>query len=266
MLELQNISKNYKTTRALSDFSYTFGHGVYGILGPNGSGKSTLMNIITGNLKHDCGTIRMSSNTARSIGYVPQYPGLYGDFTAYEVMDYTARLCEIPHGQEKTRELLEAFELVEYENRRVRALSGGTKQRLAIAQAFVGSPELIVLDEPTAGLDPMQRILFKNFIRKHREDTTIIISTHIVSDKVIFLRRGAIANAGTVSNMVESMKNKCWLLPPHVEYTNGFCRVVGDRIRMIADYCTILGAESVIPELDDIYLYIFGEEGASNST
>ena len=270
MIRLESISKSYKTTRALSDFTYTFDRGIYAILGPNGSGKSTLMNIMTGNLKSDSGTVKMETKSTRRIGYVPQYLGMYGDFTVFEIMDYTARLCGIPRGQEKTRELLDAFELGEYQSRRVRALSGGMKQRLAIAQAFVGDPELIVLDEPTAGLDPMQRILFRNFIRAHRGDAAIIISTHIVSDvedtadEVIFLRRGNIAHAGAAEKVRESIKStgvSCWLLPEGAEYSGGICRIVGDRVRVMSDESPATGAVKVTPELDDMYLYIFGEEG-----
>ena len=200
MIKVQNLSKSYKDVKALDGFSYVFQNGIYAILGPNGSGKTTLMSILSDNLFPDCGEVVVNtglddnSNT-RSIGYVPQYPGMYPDFTVYEMLDYIALLSKATDKERQIDELISIFDLSEYINKKLRALSGGTKQRLAIAQAFLASPNLVLLDEPTAGLDPLQRITFKNFISERRKNATIIISTHIVSDveeiadEVIFLKK-----------------------------------------------------------------------------
>ena len=272
MLKLEHISRSYKKTRALIDFSYEFGRGVYAILGPNGSGKTTLFNIITGNLKPDSGTVTVSSKGSRRIGFVPQYPGMYPDFTAAEMLDYTAKLARATDAGEQIKEVTEAFGLGEYMDVRVRALSGGTKQRLASAQAFIGSPELVVLDEPTAGLDPMQRIQFKNYIKRRRDDAAILISTHIttdvedVADKVIFLRRGCIVADGSVDEIREKFRGRCWELPSGLNAPEGLpCCAFGEHIRVISDACPALGAVSVMPELDDCYLAVFGEDGAGAS-
>ncbi len=268
MLKLENISRSYKKTRALVDFSYEFGRGVYAVLGPNGSGKTTLFNIITGNLKPDSGTVALTSTGTRRIGFVPQYPGMYPDFTVAEMLDYTAKLVRAADGGAQIREVTGAFELGEYSGVRVRALSGGTRQRLAIAQAFIGSPELVVLDEPTAGLDPMQRILFKNYIRKKRDSAAILISTHIVSDvediadKIILLRRGKIAAEGSADGIRESFDGRCWELPRGTCAPDGAKqRAFGDGVRVISDECPAPGALKVRPELEDCYLAIFGEDG-----
>lgn len=271
MLKLENISRSYKKTRALIDFSYEFGRGVTAILGPNGSGKTTLFNIITGNLKPDSGKVTLDSNGSRRIGFVPQYPGMYPDFTVAEMLDYTAKLARVNDADAKSQidEVTEAFDLGEYSGVRVRALSGGTKQRLASAQAFIGSPELVVLDEPTAGLDPMQRILFKNYINRRKGGAAILISTHItsdvedVADKIIFLRRGQLILDGSIGEICEKFRGRCWELPAGSGAPENIpCRTSGERVRVISETCPAAGAVSVEPELDDCYLAVFGEDGA----
>ena len=272
MLKLENISRSYKNTRALIDFSYEFERGVTAILGPNGSGKTTLFNIITGNLKPDSGTVTLTSTGARRIGFVPQYPGMYPDFTVAEMLDYTAKLARAEDARAQIDEVTEAFGLGEYSGVRVRALSGGTKQRLASAQAFIGSPELVVLDEPTAGLDPMQRILFKNYINRRKGGAAILISTHItsdvadVADKVIFLRRGRLVTDGSIDEICEKFRGRCWELPAGSNVPDSVpCRVSGERVRVISEAAPVPGAISVEPELDDCYLAVFGEGGAGIS-
>ena len=275
MISLKNISKNYRDIKALKNFTYDFGYGLYAILGPNGSGKSTLMNIMTGNLATDSGVISFTSqndiNESKGqdarIGYVPQYPGMYPHFTAYEMLSYASVLKGVGDNRVQIDQLIETFELEEYKNKKIRALSGGTKQRLAIAHAFIGAPKLVILDEPTAGLDPMQRIKFKNFVSGMASSMTIIISTHIVSDVenianyVIFLKRGEIVSAGTVREVVSSLEGKCWLLDNEKDTGyKGFVRINGEEKRVISNNKPSEAAQSTEPTLDDCYIHIFGAE------
>ncbi|MGN1095521.1 MAG: ABC transporter ATP-binding protein [Eubacteriales bacterium] len=273
MISVKNVSKSYKNVKALKNFSFDFDSGVYAILGPNGSGKSTLMNIMTGNLKKDAGDIILSSEESKKshiedikIGYVSQTPSMYPNFTVFEMMDYMAVLKKAEKREEQIKELLGVFELSEHKNKRVRALSGGMKQRLAIAQSFLGDPNLIIMDEPTAGLDPLQRIIFKNFVSSRKGDITIIISTHIVSDveniadEVIFLKKGEIAVSGSVEGVLSSMPEKCFSVPndkapQNIEYPHRSC---GTDIRIIAPKAPFEYAEQVPFALEDCYLSVFG--------
>ena len=199
MILVKNVSKSYKSVRALIDFSYDFEAGIYAILGPNGSGKSTLMNVMTGNLKADSGAIVMGEGVGvpdYMLGYVPQYPGMYSGFTAFEMLDYVGILKNAEQRERQISKLLSAFDLEEYKNKKVGSLSGGTKQRLAIAQAFMGAPKLVILDEPTAGLDPMQRVALRRFVAELGDCKTVLWATHIVSDvesiarEIIFMKKG----------------------------------------------------------------------------
>ena len=272
MLRVENISKDYGKFTALDGFTYDFSNGIHAILGPNGSGKSTLMNIITGNLDASRGNFEFLSGENKpmsdiNIGYVPQYPAMYPQFTAYEMMDYMAILKKASNRKEQITELLEMFGLSEYSGKKIKALSGGTKQRLAIAQSLIGSPDLVIFDEPTAGLDPLQRIQFKNSIAKYKKETIIIISTHIVSDvediadKVIFLSHGRTVRHGTIDEVTKDLSGKCWSIP-HTGNAQGFSlsRVDGNQVRIINETKPCEEAVSALPVLEDCYLNIFGKE------
>ena len=268
MILVKNVSKSYKSVRALIDFSYDFEAGIYAILGPNGSGKSTLMNVMTGNLKADSGAIVMGEGVGvpdYMLGYVPQYPGMYSGFTAFEMLDYVGILKNAEQRERHISSLLSAFDLEEYKNKKVGSLSGGTKQRLAIAQAFMGAPKLVILDEPTAGLDPLQRVKVKNFLAAQSEKMTIIISTHIVSDvenianEVIFLKQGKIALSGGLDKILQ-IEGKCFCAPAEKmpQGFSGVHRLCGADVRIIAGQKPFDGANPVAPELEDVYLSIFG--------
>ena len=273
MICVQDVSKKYKDVKALDSFCYDFDSGIYAILGPNGSGKSTLMNIITANLTPDSGTVIFRHNGGasaaddRRIGYVPQYPGMYPNFTVYEMLDYIAILNGAERQEEQIAELISVFDLKEYTSKKIRALSGGTKQRLAIAQSLIGSPELVVMDEPTAGLDPMQRIAFKNFLSKQKEKMTILISTHIVSDveeiadEVIFLKKGRIVKSGSLKQVTEELNGKCWRVSHESEVDGSHLyRVIGDEVRVISDVKPSPDAVPIEATLEECYLDIFGVE------
>lgn len=271
MISIKNISKSYKDVKALNDFSYDFGCGIYAILGPNGSGKSTLMNIMTDNVSPDSGSISFSEKNGTSksrdqkIGYIPQYPGMYPNFTVYEMLDYVAILNKAENREMQIRELMTVFDLNEYTHKKIRALSGGTRQRLAIAQGFIGHPELVILDEPTAGLDPVQRVAFKNFIAEQKGKMTIIISTHIVSDveevadEVIFLKRGVIVKAGTLEHIIKGIEERCWRVESLEQLGSAsLYRMIGGEIRVISDRKPSESAVLVEPTLEECYLEIFG--------
>lgn len=284
-LKINGLSKSYGNNKALSSFSMTFTPGIYALLGPNGSGKSTLMNLITGNLTADEGSItydgedvgKMGAAFREKLGFMPQYPGLYPTFSVEEFLWYMATL----KGMTKERAasaipaVLEAVELSDVARHKVRSLSGGMKQRLALAQATMGDPEIIILDEPTAGLDPKQRIAVRNYISQIALNKIVLIATHVVSDieymagDVILLKKGVIADHGSPQKLVEKMEGKTWsvLCPErNVSRLSELLHVTGIAkekdgdvaLSFISDRNLTGHAAPRTPTLEDYYLYIFG--------
>ena len=205
VIEIKNISKKYGKVEALREVSLTLEHGIYALLGPNGSGKTTLMNILAGLLKPSGGevlyngeNIEKSGIAYRSrVGYMPQYPAMYPNFAVKEFLLYLAELKKLPPEREGEIDyLLLRVELSDVAERKISALSGGMKQRLSLCTAVLGDPEILILDEPTAGLDPKQRVVLREFISEIAENKTVIWATHIVSDveriadEVIFMKKG----------------------------------------------------------------------------
>lgn len=223
MLCLHNIAKKYKDKIALEHISLELDNGIYGLLGPNGAGKSTLMNIITGNIKPSDGQvlwdrhdIKILGSKYRSIiGYAPQQQGLYDTFTGKRFLSYMATLKGIPKkdmSQEIDR-VLEYVNMTEDADRAIGTYSGGMKQRILIAQAVLGNPKLIVLDEPTVGLDPKERVRIRERISELAGDKVILVSTHVVSDiepiagEVILIKSGSIIDKDTVGNLCSKYGN-----------------------------------------------------------
>ena len=214
MLELRNITKKYGDRQVLQNVSITLQNGIYGLLGPNGAGKSTLMNLITGNLSPTAGMIlwngkkigELGASYRSLLGYAPQQQGLYDMFTGVRFLSYMAALKGIPKKEQKEEihRVLTCVNLTEKACRPIGSYSGGMKQRILIAQAILGNPQLIVLDEPTAGLDPQERVRIRENIRDIAGDKVILVSTHVVSDiqsiakEIILLREGKIADHGPV--------------------------------------------------------------------
>lgn len=205
VIEIKNISKKYGKVCALSDVSIELAHGIYALLGPNGSGKTTLMNIIAGLLKPSAGEVlwggveigKSGLEYRSKVGYMPQYPAMYPTFSVKEFLLYLAELKKLPREREGEIDyLLERVELSDVGDRRISALSGGMKQRLSLCSAVLGDPEILILDEPTAGLDPKQRVALRQFISEISADKTVIWATHIVSDvesiadSIIFMKKG----------------------------------------------------------------------------
>ncbi len=205
VIEIKNISKKYGKVEALREVSLTLGHGIYALLGPNGSGKTTLMNILAGLLAQSGGEILYNGKNIREcgidyrsrVGFMPQYPAMYPNFAVKEFLLYVAELKKLPPEREGDIDyLLSRVELYDVYDRRISALSGGMKQRLSLCTAVLGDPEILILDEPTAGLDPKQRVALRQFISEIAANKTVIWATHIVSDvesiadEVIFMKKG----------------------------------------------------------------------------
>ena len=285
-LKLEHISKSYGKNKALSDFSMTFTPGIYALLGPNGSGKSTLMNIITDNLKADGGEIffdgenvkKMGVRFREKIGFMPQYPGLYPNFTAREFLFYMATLKDIPKKDMKdaVEAVLSAVELSDVAGQKISSFSGGMKQRLALAQATLGDPEIIILDEPTAGLDPKQRISVRNYISSIALKKIVIIATHVVSDiefiakDAIILKKGVVIDDAPPAELARKMENKVWNLRcmerDVVDYESQYrvtsiAKAEDDfaELRVLSDTKPTETAEILSPTLEDYYLSIFGK-------
>lgn len=224
-LQLKNINKHYGINHALKNFSFKFENGVYALLGPNGAGKSTLMNLITDNLvpdKNDGQILwngtdihKLGKSYRKILGFMPQQQELYSNMTAWDFMGYLASLKMITKAQAK-KEIEDALKLVELDdsaNKKIGGFSGGMKQRLLIAQTLLGNPELIIMDEPTAGLDPKQRVIVRKLTEKLGKNKIVIVSTHIISDietianNIVMIKQGELIENGTVDELVLKVKN-----------------------------------------------------------
>ena len=215
MITIQNIKKSYKKNVALDDVNMTLENKVYGLLGPNGSGKTTLLRIISGLLKADHGSIVFQDKSIQeaSIGYLPQKFGVFKELSVYEQLEYYCILKKIPQLQRKEsiQEVLESVNLEDMINRHCKELSGGMVRRLGIAQTFLGNPDIILLDEPSAGLDVEERLRFKRILSAKDFPFPIVISTHIVEDVestcdiLIVLKKGRIIYTGTPEDILKML-------------------------------------------------------------
>ena len=217
-LSLNGVNKHYGSKHALIDFDYDFHDGVYGLLGPNGAGKSTMMNLITQNIPADTDSEilwngedinKLQAKYRRRIGFMPQQQELYPSFTASRFVGYLAALKGIKKEkiESEVERVLDLVELSEQADQKLGGFSGGMKQRVLIAQALLGNPKLLILDEPTAGLDPKQRVVTRNLISRLSKDKIVIISTHIVSDietiadRILLIKQGELIDEGTLPEL-----------------------------------------------------------------
>ncbi len=244
-LKLKDVTKQYVEKVALDRFSYSFHPGIYGILGANGAGKSTMMNLITDNLRRDGGTItfdgedilKLGVHYRRMLGYMTQQQGLYEGMTAESFLVYMARLKEIPRKEVsgEVNRVLDMTNLTDVRHKKVGGFSGGMKQRVMLAQALLGNPEILILDEPTAGLDPRERARLRDHIHRLAQNRIVLLATHIVSDieaiadDILLLKQGKLLRSGAAGDLIGSLPE---------------------------DWKPVLHA----PSLEDVYLYYLGDD------
>jgi ABC-2 type transport system ATP-binding protein len=291
-LELRELSKSYGSVKALNKISYTFKPGIYGILGANGAGKSTMINLITDNVSRDSNNggnilydgediLKLGKKFRAIVGYMPQQQGFYEDFSPKAFLKYMAEVKGLKRKNEEGKsvaqqidELLEVVNLTSVAYKKIGGFSGGMKQRVLLAQALLGNPKVLILDEPTAGLDPKERIGIRNYIAELSKDKIILFATHVVSDieciadKVILVKKGQIVATGTPVELIEKMQGKvaeltCTLedvgkLQEQYKVGNIRQRKNGLALRLVGD---TLPDEAVKVEdnidLEDVYLYYF---------
>lgn len=279
-LEIKNVSKYYGKFCAIHKFSLCMGAGVYGLLGANGAGKTTIIKVLLELLTPEHGEIMLNGKNITAykgeylkfIGYMPQYPTFYDNFKITEFLDYMCILKAIPHKERlpKIDEVLHLVNLHDDRGKKIGALSGGMRQRLGIAQAILNDPQILILDEPTAGLDPKERIRFRNIVSKLSKDKIVIYATHIVSDiemianQVVFLKEGKLILNGTISEVENAIYGKVWEVRGSLEEINQLMErfMVGNIknekeeyiIRVIHDQKPVENAILVKPTLEDVFL------------
>lgn len=218
ILDIKDVHKTYAQKEVLHGITLSFTKGVYGLLGANGAGKSTLMNIITDNLNAESGEVLWNGKSIQQLGsfyrsilgYAPQQNGLYEDFRADMFLDYLAVLKEIPKAQRKEEitRVLHSVHLQHHAKAKLGSFSGGMKQRMMVAQALLGKPELIILDEPTAGLDPKERIRIRQLAQALGEHAIVLFATHVVSDieqiakEIVILKEGNVVAQGSPEELI----------------------------------------------------------------
>ena len=288
-LSLDRLSKQYDSKIAVDSISATLTPGVYGLLGANGAGKTTLMRMLCGILEPTSGEVlfndheitAMGATYRNMLGYLPQDFGYYPNYTAMEFMLYMAALKGIPRNiaVKRIKKLLTTVDLNHVASKRIRTFSGGMKQRVGIAQALLNNPKVLILDEPTAGLDPKERVRFRNLLSEYAGDKIVILSTHIVSDieaiadEVLLMTKGRIVQRGTVPELVQKAQGRVWELavsPREAQMWQAQATVANLRhegnhvvLRIVSDK---MPSQSSVPcraSLEDLYLYYFPtDEGA----
>ena len=286
-LSVQDITKKYSDKVAVNDVSLNIEKGITGLLGANGAGKTTLMRMIADIIKPDAGSITydgvpitvLDSEYRNIFGYLPQEFGFYPEFTVIDYLDYMAALKGLTKADSKRKidSLLEQMTLTDVRRKKIRKLSGGMRRRVGIAQALLNDPEILILDEPTAGLDPGERIKFRQLLSEFSQDRIVLISTHIVSDveyiatRQAIMKEGKIIRDGSTDTLVKEMDGKVWEctvdnrdikeLEKALQIVN-LKNVSSDRteIRFISDTQTINNASNVSPRLEDLYMWLFGNK------
>lgn len=280
-LELDRVTKHYGNKIACDRISFSFHTGVYGLLGANGAGKTTLMRMMCGVLMPTSGTIHFEgidvshADYRDALGYLPQDFGYYPEFSALDFMLYIATLKGLPKSQakEKAWELLELVSLEKEAKKKIKTYSGGMKQRLGIAQSMLNNPKILILDEPTAGLDPKERVRFRNLISRLGADRIVLLSTHIVSDvehiadTILIMKNGQLIHQGTLKEIIQVIEDKVWECTLSQLEADTLCEkypVINLRqehknvfLRLISEQKPHSSAMNTQATLEDLYLYYF---------
>ncbi len=281
-LKLEGVSKKYPNgVQALNDVTLTVPRGMFGLLGPNGAGKSTLMRCVSTLQDFDTGRITFNGIDVKAqkeqlrevLGYLPQDFGVYPKVTAWDMLDHLAQLKGLSvraSRHDAVKGLLARVNLWEHRHRRLGGFSGGMKQRFGIAQALLGQPKLIIVDEPTAGLDPAERFRFHNLLAEISEDVVVLLSTHIVSDvadlcpNMAVLAGGTVVLSGAPLKIIDELKGKLWrkfVTPAELEAVGrsfqviAVRRVAGQRLAHVFAESQPEGFEPATPDLEDVYFH-----------
>lgn len=292
-LELDGLTKEFGDFTAVNHINLTMTNGVYGLLGVNGAGKTTLMRMLCTLLKPTSGTIccngkdifNMDSEYRKLLGYLPQDFGFYPEFTVEDYLLYIAALKGIRPVvvKKRVKELIAKVGLSKVAHKKMKKLSGGMKRRAGIAQAMLNNPKILILDEPTAGLDPNERIRFRNLISELSEDRLVLLSTHIVSDieyianEIWLMKDGEILHKGSIDELINSMTETVWecLVPKNrvsdfmekYKISNMKSEINQIMLRIISHEKPVENAMRVEASLEDVFLYYFGEKaGDENAT
>ena len=289
-LTISNLTKEFGTLRAVDHVNFTMTNGVYGLLGVNGAGKTTLMRMLTTLIKPTSGEIlwdgqdvyAMDGQYRKLLGYLPQDFGYYPDFSIYDYLMYIASIKGIRPtvAKERVKLLLKQVGLVRARHKKMKTLSGGMKRRAGIAQAMLNDPKILILDEPTAGLDPSERIRFRNLISELSEDRIVLLSTHIVSDieyianEILLMKDGCITMSGTAEEIVASMPEKVWTFTVPKAQIDAYLKSYkvanvktvpgGAELRVLSNLRPNSGVVEVEPNLEDAFLYHFGESAGED--
>ena len=286
-LAIENVEKKFDEFIAVDNLSIEMDNGVYGLLGVNGAGKTTLMRMICTLLKPTNGHIlcdgndifQMGAEYRKMLGYLPQDFGYYPDFSVKDYLLYVASIKGLQPivAKKRMEDLLEQVGMTRYSRKKMKHLSGGMLRRVGIAQAMLNDPKILVLDEPTAGLDPNERVRFRNLISELSTERLVLLSTHIVSDveqiadQILLLKRGSILTQGTVEKLTDHILGKVWECEIDEDdlstITDNFCvtnqHISGNKIvlRVVGDNKPLFGnVKPLMPTLEDLYMYYFQED------